>query len=194
MVIEAVTNQDVFDLASARFLTPLGLEDTTPSTAPLIDGLAVGYTVEGNPFGLPPRTMDEAGLLDWNPVIEWTGGGFAATSADIAAWGHALFTVAAMETDYLDELLDGVQMNPNAPGIFYGSGVAIFAQTPNGPVYGHGGWIPGYVCSLRHYADHGLTIAFQINTDAGVVDDSTGLVLVVEAAIAELLIDEVVRP
>ena len=42
--------------------------------------------------------------------------------------------------------------------------------------------------SLRHYADHGVTVAFQINTDVGIVDDSTDLVPALEAALAELAI------
>jgi hypothetical protein len=48
---------------------------------------------------------------------------------------------------------------------------------------------PGFVSSLRHYADHGVTVAFQINSDAGVVDDSSDLVPALEAALADLAID-----
>ncbi|MDJ0630173.1 MAG: serine hydrolase domain-containing protein [Rhodobacter sp.] len=189
LVVEAASEQDVFDLADERFLVPLGLTATGPSDAPGIKGLAVGYTVEGNPFGLAPRTMDESGNLIWNPAIEWTGGGFASTSTDLATWGQALFTGNAMDGEYLGGLLDGVSVHTDAPGIFYGGGVAIYQDTPRGPVYGHGGWIPGYVSSLRHYADHGLTVAFQINSDVGVVDDSTDLVPALEAALAERLIE-----
>ncbi|OAN80726.1 hypothetical protein A8B78_10090 [Jannaschia sp. EhC01] len=53
--------------------------------------------------------------------------------------------------------------------------------------------LPGCVTSLRHYADHGITIAFQINTDAGIVDDSTDLVPALEAALADLLIGAVTQ-
>ncbi len=188
MVLESATGRDVFDLARERLLGPLELTATIPSDAPEIEGLAVGYTAKDNPFGLAPRTMDDSGSLVWNPVVEWTGGGFASTSADLARWGHALFTGDAMDAEYLDQLLDGVPIHPDAAGVLYGSGIAIYEDTPHGLVYGHGGWIPGYVSSLRHYADHGLTIAFQINTDAGVVDDSTDLVPAFEAALAELLV------
>lgn len=110
--------------------------------------------------------MDDAGRLLWDPAAEWTGGGLASTSRDLAAWGHALFTGEAMRSSYLDRLLDGVAVSPDAPGVLYGAGVAIHADTPRGPVYGHGGRIPGYVSSLRHYADHDVTVAFQINTTA----------------------------
>lgn len=189
LVIQAAAGQDVFDLARERFLQPLGLTDTVPSRSPVIEGLAVGYTLDNNPFGLAARTMDESGSLTWNPAVEWAGGGFASTSANLAMWGHALFTGAAMEAGYLERLLDAVPVDPDTPGVFYGAGVAIYEDTPLGPVYGHGGWIPGYVSSLRHYADRGLTIAFQINTDVGVVDDSTDLVPALEAALAKLLLE-----
>lgn len=189
LVLEAATGADVFELASDHFLRPLGLTATEPSNTSTVLGLAVGYTAQGNAFGLAPRTMDKNGRLRWNPAIEWTGGGFASTSADLVTWGQALFSGGALEAEYLDDLLDGVLVHPDAPGVFYGAGVAIYQNTPFGAVYGHGGWVPGYVSSLRHYADANLTIAFQINTDIGIVDDSTDLVPRLEAALAEVLID-----
>ncbi len=186
LVIEAATGRDVFDLATERFLRPLGLARTGPSNARTLDGLAVGYTAEDNPFGLPARTMDGEGSLVWNPAVEWTGGGFASTSGDLALWGHALFGGHAMEQAYLDRLLEGVAVHPDAIGITYGAGVAVYAETEFGPAYGHGGWIPGYVSSLRHYADHGVTVAFQVNTDVGVADDSADFVAQLEVALARI--------
>lgn len=188
LVLEAGTGRSVFDLAAERLLTPLGLTDTVPSDTTVLEGIAVGYTSDENPFSLAPRTMERDGSLTWNPVVEWTGGGFASTSADLALWGHALFSGTAMDTDYLGALLDGFAVYPDAPGVFYGVGVAIYRETPYGPVYGHGGWIPGYVSSLRHYADHDLTIGFQINSDVGALDDSSDLVPALEAALANALI------
>ena len=190
LVIEEVSGRRVFDLVASRFLDPLGLEDTAPSDRPDLPGLAVGYVAEDNPFGLPPRTADSAGRLLWDPGMEWTGGGFLSTSGDLALWGHALFGGAAMVAPYLNRLLDGIPVSPDAPGILYGAGVAIYGDTPRGPVYGHGGWIPGYVSSLRHYADHGVTVAFQINTDVGIADDSSDLVPALEAALADLAIGD----
>jgi D-alanyl-D-alanine carboxypeptidase len=188
LVIEQAGGAAYYDLVAERFLTPLGLTATTPSDTPILPGLAAGYVGDDNPFDLPPRTMDDAGRLLWDPAMEWTGGGLASTSRDLAVWGHALFGGTAMAETYLDRLLDGVPVSPDASGILYGAGVAIYADTPRGPVYGHGGWIPGYVSSLRHYADHGVTVAFQINTDVGIVDDSTDLVPALEAALADLAI------
>lgn len=123
--------------------------------------------------------------------MEWTGGGLASTAGDLARWGHALFGGAALDMPYLGRLLDGVAVAADTPGTLYGAGIAIYAETPRGPVYGHGGWIPGYVSSLRHYADHGVTVAFQVNSDASVVDHGPGLVPELEAALADVAIEAI---
>ncbi|MGC9371532.1 MAG: serine hydrolase domain-containing protein [Paracoccaceae bacterium] len=188
LVIEDVLGQPWQDAVRARFLAPLDLNGTFPSDRPDLPGLAIGYVAPDNPFGMPERTADTAGRLLWNPSLESAGGGFASTSNDLARWGHLLFGGEAMSAPYLYRLLDGVQVDPEAPGIRYGTGVAIYGDTPRGPVYGHGGWIPGYVSSLRHYADHDVTVAFQINTDVGIADDTTDLVPALEAALADLAI------
>ncbi|MGS4947481.1 serine hydrolase domain-containing protein [Meridianimarinicoccus sp. RP-17] len=191
LAIEDVTGRPWQEAVVTRFLEPLGLTGTFPSGRPDLPGLAIGYVALDNPFGLPERTADAEGRLLWNPAVESAGGGFASTSADLARWGHLLFSGAAMDAPYLDRLLNGVPVDPDAPGILYGAGVAIHAETPNGPVYGHGGWIPGYVSSLRHYADHGVTVAFQINTDTGIMADTSDLVPMLEAALAKLAIEAV---
>jgi D-alanyl-D-alanine carboxypeptidase len=191
LVIEAVTGAPWQEAVRARFLERLGLTETVPSDRPDLPGLAVGYVAPDNPFGMPARTADAESRLLWNPAVESAGGGFASTSRDLARWGHLLFSGAAMAEPYPDRLLDGVPVDPDAPGILYGAGVAIYADTPRGAVWGHGGWIPAYVSSLRHYADHGVTVAFQINTDVGVMDDTSDLVPALEAALADLAIGSV---
>ncbi|MBS0123279.1 serine hydrolase domain-containing protein [Thetidibacter halocola] len=191
LVIEAVTGQAWHEAVRTRLVDPLDLGGTIPSNRPDLPGLAVGYVAPDNPFGLPARTADAERRLLWDPAVESAGGGFASTSADLARWGHLLFGGEAMDAPYLDRLLDGVPVDPDAPGIIYGAGVAIYADTPRGPVWGHGGWIPGYVSSLRHYPDHGVTLAFQINTDIGVMDNSSDLVPALEAELADLAIEAV---
>lgn len=191
LVIEEATGTRWHEAVRARFLGPLGLTQTTPSDRPDLPGLAVGYVAPDNPFGMPARTADAEGRLLWNPAVESAGGGFASTSGDLARWGHLLFGGAAMAEPYVERLLEGIPVDPEAPGIRYGAGVAIYEDTPRGSVWGHGGWIPAYVSSLRHYADHGVTVAFQINTDVGVVDDSSDLVAALEAALADLAIGSV---
>lgn len=188
LVIEQTTGQPYYDVAQARLLHPLGLTATIPSDRSDLAGLAVGYTTGDNPFGLPERTADAGGRLVWDPAVEWTGGGFASTSRDLARWGHLLYTGEAMAAPYLSRLLDGSPVAPESPGVRYGAGTAIYAQTPRGPVYGHAGRIPGYVSSLRHYADHRVTVAFQINSDAGLTHGGSDVLPALEAALADLAI------
>lgn len=186
LVIQEVTGRGFHNVVRARFLDPLALTGTFASDGPDLHGLAVGYVAPDNPFGLPQRTADPEGRLLWNPAVEWAGGGFASTSGDLARWGHLLFSGAVMAQPYLDRLLDGVPVAAGDPDVLYGAGVAIRMNTPHGTVYGHGGWVPGYVSSLRHYADHGVTVAFQINTDVGLEGDESSLVPALEARLAEL--------
>ena len=126
-----------------------------------------------NAFGFPRKTTTADGAIVWHPGFEWTGGGQVSNSLDLARWGSALFRGDAMPGSYLDEILNSIPINPDTDDIQYGAGVAVYRTGPFGPVYGHGGWIPGYSSSLRYYPDYGITIAFQINTDIGIVDDTT---------------------
>ncbi|MBO6676699.1 MAG: beta-lactamase family protein [Rhizobiales bacterium] len=186
LIIEQVSARSYYDLVSEHFIVPLALTETAPSNRRALPALVAGYTAQTNAFGLPVRTMDDNGRLLWDPAVEWTGGGLVSTSRDLAIWGHALFGGRAMATPYLERLLDGFEISRGPPNVLYGAGVAIYNDTPRGNVYGHGGWVPGYASSLRHYADLDVTIAFQINTDVGIVDDSTDLVPALEEALAVL--------
>jgi D-alanyl-D-alanine carboxypeptidase len=146
----------------------------------------VGYVARDNYFGLPERTADAGGRLRWNPTVEAAGGGFASTAKDLARWGRALFEGEAMNAPYLSRLLDSVAITDGSPDSCYGAGVAIHRNTPWGSVYGHAGWVPGYVSSMRHYADYGVTIAFQINSDIGFTESSSDRLQTIEAALASI--------
>ncbi len=189
LVIEAVTGNTCYDEITSRFLTPLGLTLTTPSNRRFLPGLASGYMAADNLFGFPPKTTSSDGTMLWNPAFEYTGGGLVSNSLDLARWGAALFGGKAMPGAYLEELLNAVPIDRDTTDIRYGAGVAIYLKGPFGPVYGHGGWIPGYSSSLRHYPDHGVTIAFQINTDIGIVDNSVPLIEEMETCLAKVVLE-----
>lgn len=165
LVTEAITGRPYYQELSDRFLGPLDLESTSPSNQRSLSGLAAGYVAADNPFGFPGKTTDQNGVLVWHPGLEWTGGGLISTSSDLARWGDALFSGNALSGEDLKTMLESVPMDPDRPGAYYGLGIAISRSGPLSPVYGHGGWIPGYSSSLRHYAGHGVTIAFQVNSD-----------------------------
>ncbi|WP_018952888.1 serine hydrolase domain-containing protein [Thioalkalivibrio sulfidiphilus] len=189
LVVEAVTGKPLFDEIRERFLLPLAMSDTSPADRRELGGLAVGYIHQDGALGLPARTLDERGRLLWHPALEWAGGGLVSTSLDLARWGEALFTGRAMAGDYLPELLRSVPINKARGDSQYGAGVAVSSSPRFGPVYGHAGWIPGYVSSLRHYPEYGLTIAFQINTDRDIVDSDEDVLGVIEERLAGLLVE-----
>jgi len=190
IVLEEATGRACYDEIRERFLDPLRLSDTSASDRRGLDRLASGYMSPNNPFGLPAKTLDDNSRLYWHPGVEWTGGGLASTSRDLARWGDALFTGKAMSGDYLPELLRSVIIDPVSPDTRYGAGVAVYTNDRFGPVYGHAGWIPGYVSSFRHYADYGMTVAFQINTDIGVIDSDEDVLRNVEERLMQVLIWE----
>jgi D-alanyl-D-alanine carboxypeptidase len=193
LVIEAVTKRPCFDHIQERFLVPLGLLDTSSADHRDLDRLAPGYMRPDNLFRFPVKTLDTAGRLHWNPAVEWTGGGLVSTSRDLAHWGAALFSGEAMAGDYLPELLRGVAVDPNLADATYGVGVAVYSSGPFGPVYGHAGWIPGYVSSLRHYPKYGVTIAFQINTDIGIIDSDDDVLKTIENRLIHVFIEKNLR-
>jgi D-alanyl-D-alanine carboxypeptidase len=187
LVIEKATGRSYYKEITERFLKPLGLSLTAPADHRLLPGLAAGYTATGNPFGFPRKTIRSDGTMQWHPGFEWTGGGLVSNSRDLAMWGAALFQERAMSGRYLADLVESVPVSADSPDIRYGAGVAIYRVGPFGPVYGHGGWIPGYCSSLRFYVDHGVTVAFQINTDIG-FGDSSPMVRYMEARLAKTVI------
>lgn len=188
LVVEAVTGRPYFDEVRERFLIPLALANTSPAYRRDLDGLAAGYMRPDNPFRFPFKTLDAQGHLQWHPAVEWTGGGLVSTSRDLARWGAALFTGQVMTGDYLLELLRSV--DTHSTGIQYGTGVAIHSSDRFGPVYGHAGWIPGYISSLRHYPEYGVTIAFQINTDIGIIDRDDDVLRIIEERLMQVLIEK----
>ncbi|WP_372988505.1 serine hydrolase domain-containing protein [Marinobacter sp.] len=165
LVIEAITGRAYYEEVHDRFLEPLGLTATTASNKRALQGLAAGYVADDNPFAFPGKTTDESGVMKWNPALEWTGGGLVSTSHDLAQWGAALFGGDTASGAILNAMLQSVPIGDDRPGAYYGLGISISRSGPLAPVYGHGGWIPGYSSSLRHYARSGITIAFQINSD-----------------------------
>jgi D-alanyl-D-alanine carboxypeptidase len=175
LIIEEVSGRDYYEEVTERFLEPLGLSLTSPSDRLDLPGLAAGYMAAENPLGLPAKTTTDDGRMAWNPAVEWTGGGLVSNALDLAKWGKALFEGRAMEGPYLDDLLRETPISPETHDVSYGLGISIYKTGPLGTRYGHSGWIPGYSSSLRYYPELRVAIAFQINTDIGIVDHSTAL-------------------
>ncbi len=172
MVIEKATGSTYYEQVKNRFLDPLNLVQTEPSTQRTLNDLANGYLSSGNIFGLPEHTL-ENGVLTYNPGIEWTGGGLVSTVGDLVRWAKALFEGEAMTQPYVEDLLEGVA---RGDGGEYGLGISI-DQDQLGTHYYHGGFMPGYRSFLVYYPDHKIAIAIQINRDYNLVPKSFTLEL-----------------
>jgi len=186
LILEKATGRNLYDVVMDRFLVPLRLGLTTPSDRRILPGLAAGYTDPDNPFGLPPRTTVAPGIMAWNPGVEWAGGGFVSNPGDLVVWARKLYEREALKGEYLTELLKGAPVEPENDNVRYGAGVAIYESGPLGPVWGHAGRIPGYVSSMRYYPDHGIAVAFQVNTD---VESGGRLVSEMERRLAALVVE-----
>ncbi|MEE4360144.1 MAG: serine hydrolase domain-containing protein [Pseudomonadales bacterium] len=189
LLIEAVTGEPWGDVVRERFLMPLGLASTGRSDRPRLPGLACGYASPASGLDLPPRTTDARGELLWNPAVEGAGGGFYSTSRDLARWGQAFLSGRLLAADTWRQAIAGVPVSERDPDTRYGLGIAIRASA-RGPVLGHRGWIPGYVSSLAYYPEHDVAIAFQTNTDVGIVGHERPVVLEIEERLADVLIPQ----
>ena len=185
LAIEEAVGRPWTDVVAARFLAPLDLTATAPSDRRRLPRLAVGIADSAGGLDLPARTLDADGALVWHPGLEGAGGGFVSTASDLARWGRALWSGRAMQTAYLDEMLNAVPTG--APGVRYGLGVSIREDGPFGEVRGHGGWIPGYVAALRYHPAHDTAIAVMVNTDVWMLGDD-GALPVIEAVLTRAIL------
>lgn len=182
LVIDAAAGRPWTEVVRDRFLLPLELADTEPSDRRDLDRLAAGFTSMAGPV---MRTLDPGGRMVFHPGIEGAGGGFVTTAADLARWGWLLWSGRAMDQSYLDEMLQGIETG--TPGRTYGLAVGI-DLTGSDEIRGHGGWIPGYVGSLRYHPAQDTAIAIQINTDIGMLG-AEGAFDAIERAIHDAILE-----
>jgi D-alanyl-D-alanine carboxypeptidase len=162
MIVERAAGRSLYDEIGRRLLTPLRLENTSPSITRVIAGLVPGYSRKGGPFDVEGPTM-LGGKMIFNPQCEWAGGGFVSTSEDLASWGRLLYGGDVLTKDALDSLRSGVPAKTGM-GDRYGLGVQI-RNSPWGNSLGHGGWFPGYLSEMEYFSGPRLAVAVQFNTD-----------------------------
>ncbi|MDQ4122456.1 MAG: beta-lactamase family protein [Acidobacteriota bacterium] len=164
MIIERVTGKKFYDLVETRILKPLSLKNTVPSNSRQIRGLVQGYAGERNPFGGKDAVL-ENGKFIINPQFEWTGGGFASTTEDLARWAKAMYEGKAFDASMLLVMLEGVAAPMLGKETKYGLGV-IIRQTQAGTAYGHSGFFPGYLTEMMYFPEQKIALAVQFNTSA----------------------------
>ncbi|HYC52324.1 MAG TPA: serine hydrolase domain-containing protein [Gemmatimonadaceae bacterium] len=160
MIIERLTGRSYYDELQRRLLGPLGLVNTIASDRPALPGLANGYAGPKNDLGGYDASIVN-GRMAANPGLEWTGGGIASTTEDLARWGKLLYEGRAFDASLLPVLLDGVPARLGRD-TKYGLGV-IIRPTPLGVTYGHSGFFPGYATELLYFPDTRTALALQVN-------------------------------
>ena len=161
MIIERVTGSSYYAELQRRLLRPLGLRNTVPSDSRTIPGLAQGYAGANNAFGGTDAMITD-GQFAINPQFEWTGGGIASTSEDLARWAKALYEGRAFDASLLPQALDGVPARLGRD-VRYGLGIML-RPTPLGMTWGHSGFFPGYLTEVMYFPDTRIAIAVQVNT------------------------------
>jgi D-alanyl-D-alanine carboxypeptidase len=164
MILERITGRPYYDELRRRVLVPLALAHTIPSDRPDLPGLANGYAGAQNELGGYDASLDADGRLRVNPQFEWTGGGVASTTADLARWGKLLYEGRAFDAALLPRMLDGVPARLGRD-VRYGLGVML-RPTALGVTWGHSGFFPGYATELLYFPELRIAAAIQVNATA----------------------------
>jgi D-alanyl-D-alanine carboxypeptidase len=162
LIIEKAGIAPYYKQLQRRILRPLDLADTVPSDSRRIPGLAQGYAGPGNPFG-GTDAMIQDGLFAVNPQFEWTGGGLACTTLDLARWAKSLYEGKALAPALVKTMIDAAVPARLGRDTRYGLGV-IVRPTEYGAAWGHSGFFPGYLTEMLYFPESKLAVAVQLNT------------------------------
>lgn len=164
MLIERITDAPYYSEVERRILKAQDLRDTHPAITREIENLPKGYS-QLPPFFRMPRVLVENGAYAFNPQMEWTGGGFASTTSDLARWAKAYYGAECFSPGSLEQI---ITTNPNGADIgndlSYGMGSFIF-ETRFGKMWGHTGFVPGFLSIFGFLPEKSIALALQINCD-----------------------------
>lgn len=164
MLLEKVLEEDYYTALIHTILRPNQFHQTRPSDQRRIHGLATAYSQLPAQFRIPPKVV-ENGLYAINPQVEWTGGGIASSTADLAKWCKGYYEAAYFPEEFLQQMT-----RPNANGTAveephsYGMGSFIYS-TNYGQAFGHTGFMPGFNSIMAYYPDKKMALALQFNCD-----------------------------
>jgi len=165
MLIEKLTGSEYYFELNKRILNPLKLRNTLPGDSREIEGLIAGYSVHSEELFLPVKVLLDNGKFVFNPQMEFTGGGIACTTSDLAKWGKVYYTGQAFSENALNMMrTSSGQKTSLADNAAYG--FAAFIWNENNQIsYGHTGFFPGYVTIVEYIPDLDISIGMQWNTD-----------------------------
>jgi len=160
MLIEKVTGNTLYDEVEKRVLNKAGLKNVVPQTKRKYKNIAQGYNTEDDSF-FPGLQFDEAGKSRYNLQFEWAGGGLVITSHDLGVLAKKIYEGEMFDPKLLNEYFNGI--DAGRMGGTWGLGVHI-RNSPNGSVYGHSGFMPGYVTNMMYFSKDKFSICYQLNT------------------------------
>lgn len=167
MLIEKVTGKAYYDLVRNTILKPNRLINTEPSDKRLIENLTQGYSRLPEGFHVPNKTVKDKQYF-MNPQLEWTGGGMASTTEDLAKWAKLYYEGKLVSKTSLYNITTA---NPNGKNVegtsSYGMGSFIY-ETEHGEAFGHTGFMPGFNSIFIYYPKLGTAAAMNINCDYAV--------------------------
>ena len=171
MLIEKVSGKNYYDLVKSVIIDPFELHETHFSLTREIPKLAIGYSRFPPAYHVPNKTVN-GGLYFMNPQLEWTGGGMASTTSDLAKWAKIYYEGQLVSKNSLQSI---TTPNPNGKNVegtnSYGMGSFIYASK-HGNAFGHTGFMPGFNSLFIYYPDLKVAAALQFNCDyaAGVIN------------------------
>ncbi len=160
MLIEKVTGNSIYDEVQKRVLNKAGLKNVVPQTGRSYKNIAQGYCADDDEF-FPGLQFDKNGKSNYNLQFEWAGGGLVITTHDLAVLGKKIYEGEMFDSSLLGEYFKGI--DAGRLGGQWGLGVHI-RKTPFGTIYGHSGFMPGYITNMFYFPDHKFSMCYQINT------------------------------
>lgn len=165
MLIEKLTGNEYYAELVKRILKPMNLTNTLPGDSREITELITGYSAFSEVFFVPEKVLLDNGKFAFNPQMEFTGGGIACTTSDLAKWGKLYYGGKVFTNKSLEMMRtpsgQKTTLDDNA-----GYGFAAFVWNENDQVsYGHTGFFPGYVTIFEYIPDLDISIGMQWNTD-----------------------------
>lgn len=165
MLIEQITGNEYYTELTKRILNPMNLSNTLPGNTREIPGLIPGYSAFSEALFIPEKVLLNDGKFAFNPQMEFTGGGIACTTSDLAKWGKFYYGGKVFSKESLEMMRtpsdQKTTLDDNA-----GYGFAAFVWNENDQIsYGHTGFFPGYVTIFKYIPKLDISIAMQWNTD-----------------------------
>ncbi|NOQ26692.1 MAG: serine hydrolase [Bacteroidales bacterium] len=163
MLIEKITGSYYYDEVKNRILIPQKLTTTYPAIKRKINNLSVGYSKPNELFSMPGAVVVDGECI-FNPQFEWTGGGIACTTSDLAKWAKIYYESELFSKETLNQMVTPNKNGKLTDNLSYGMGSFIY-NTKLGEMYGHSGTFPGYKSIFVYHPQLEIAIALQINCD-----------------------------